>query len=522
MKTIQELTDERAHVLDEIDDIINTAKEAKRSMTDDERAKHDELVEKVEGEGGLDDAIRAAKVDADDALRIDRQEARRSAAFPVPNINVRGSESVGADVTRNLDDLLWSTAETVQSVGGNAQVNVDQVVVRSSVNDPGHAAPRISAFRPEHRESIRNFQNTVAEMAIVGMMVDKDADTSRKGFEVARSLPQFKDRWQHALRAMDVDTSGEGAEWVPTGIGASLHEQVRASGKVAPLFQRINLPTNPWKWPIEGADLTAYRVAEPTGDSASKVTASTAGTAAATFDAEIFGARTLWSRSLDADSALAIAPYQRMKIVQAFVDAEEKAILDGDSDGTHQDSDTQSAGASHASSAWDGLRKKALAQTSQATTSTTAANLLALRQSMGKWGVNPADLAFIIGVSAYHDIVGDTNLVTVDKFGPNATILTGQVGALYGVPVIVSEHVRENLNASGVHDGITATKTYNLCVNRNEWVLGQRMALDVMTDDVLYAETFQRVAIGFMREDFQHVGTAAANDDTSIGYNVTP
>jgi hypothetical protein len=96
----------------------------------------------------------------------------------------------------------------------------------------------------------------------------------------------------------------------------NLHEKVRAMGKVAPLFTRIDLPTNPWKWPIEGADATAYRVAEPTADTESKMTASTPGTAAATFDAEIFGGRTLFSRSLEADSALAILPYATAKLVR--------------------------------------------------------------------------------------------------------------------------------------------------------------------------------------------------------------
>ena len=96
------------------------------------------------------------------------------------------------------------------------------------------------------------------------------------------------------------------------------------------------------------------------------------------------------------------------------------------------------------------------------------------------------------------------------------------IGSLYGVPVIVSEFVRENLNASGVQDGITTTKSYNLCVNRNEWVMGQRMALDVEVDDSIYRETYQRVVVGFMREDFQNVGEASSNDDTAIGYNLTP
>jgi HK97 family phage major capsid protein len=321
---------------------------------------------------------------------------------------------------------------------------------------------------------------------------------------------------------MDVDTANEGIDWIPTGLGAGVQEQVRASGKVAPLFDVIDLPTNPWKWPIAGADPVAYRVAEPTSNTATKTTASTMGTNAATFDAEIFGSRNLWSKSLDADSAVAIAPRMVRMVVQAFVDAQEKAILDGDQDGTHQDSDVNALGATDARWAWDGLRKKAIAQTTVTATTTSVANLLALRAGMGKWGINPADLAYIVGVSAYHDLLADSNLLTVDKLGPQATILSGQVGSIGGVPVIVSEHVRENLNASGVHDAITTTKTYNLCVNRREWAMGQRTALDVEIDDSIYRETYQRVAVGFMREDFQHIGSAATNEDTAISFNVTP
>jgi HK97 family phage major capsid protein len=523
MRTLQELQDERARLLNVIDDVIRTAQaDGGRALTDDERTRHDDAVTALEGPDGVDAQIVIRTAEAGDADRAAAHIAR-SARFNVPNVNVRGNESVGAGVTRDLDEILWATDTVVRATSGNAQIPIEQVIVRSKHdNGPGKLAPRITAFKLEDRELVRSFQQTVADMAIVGMMVDRDANTSAKGFQVARSLPQFKDRWNGILRAMDVDTSAEGTEWVPTGIGASLHEKVRASGKVAPLFARINLPTNPWKWPLEGADLTAYRVAEPTADNASKVTASTAGTAAATFDAEILGARTLWSRSLDADSAIAIMGFQQRKLVQAFVDAEERAVLDGDSDGTHQDADVQAIGATDARSAWDGLRKKALAQTVATATTCTALNLGIVRKAMGKWGVNPADLAFIIGVSNYHALLADTNLLTVDKMGPNAVILNGQVGSVFGVPVIVSEHVREVLNASGVEDGITQTKTYMLCVNRNEWALGTRMALDVETDDSIYRESYQRVAVAFMREDLQCIGSAATDENTAIAYNVTP
>jgi len=48
------------------------------------------------------------------------------------------------------------------------------------------------------------------------------------------------------------------------------------------------------------------------------------------------------------------------------------------------------------------------------------------------------------------------------------------------------------------------------------------MALDVEVDDSIYRETYQRVVVGFMREDFQSLADSATNEDTAIAYNVTP
>lgn len=524
--SIPDLTDERSRLLTEVDDILATAREASRSvLEDDERARHDAAVARIDE---IDSALAQAEIARADADRFQAAEVRRSR---YASVGVNTITSAPAHAARSLDELLWATDEAVPAgtfdkagrfhQHGTAVNAVEQVVVRSQDDDLVQA-PRITDFVPEQRQAIRSFQQTVADMALFGLLADRSARSSRDGFEAARSHRLFADRWAQICRALDVDTSGEGGTWVPTGIGASLHEKVRAAGRVSALFARIDLPTNPWKWPIEGADATAYRVAEPTGDTETKVGASTPGTVAATFDAEIFGARTLFSRSLEADSALAILPYAQRKLIQAFVDAEEKAILDGDSDGTHQDTDVQAIGATDPRTAWDGLRKRALANASAATTSSTVANLAAIRALMGKWGLNPADLAFIVGVSAAHDLISDSNVLTVDKMGPNATILNGQLASVYGIPIIVSEHVRENLNASGIQDGITTTKTYNLCVNRSEWAMGQRMALDVEVDDSIYRETYQRVVVGFMREDFQNIGDASGNDDTAIGYNVTP
>lgn len=525
--TLEDLQAARGRQMARMEDIIATAQQATRSLTLEERGEYDAAASEFDR---LTGEIDAAVAEQGDAARSAGLAARRSLSIPMVNRIDTPPPSAG----RSLDELLWSTDEDVAAgsldkTGAfrshfGARNPVEQVVVRNGNDDLAYA-PRIGEFRAEHRQAVRSFQRLVADMSLWGLMVDRSARSGADGFVAARSHRTWKDRWGHALRAMDTDTSNEGIDWIPTGIGASLHEKVRAVGKLAPLFARIDLPTNPWKWPLEGADGTAYRVAEPTSDTATKVTASTPGTSGATFDAEIFGGRFIVSRSLEADSALAILPYAQRKLVQAFVNAEERAILDGDTDGTHQDSDTNTAGATDAAWAWDGLRKRGLANaaTAGSNVALTVANLATIRAGMGKYGLMPTELVYVVSVSSYFDLLGDSNVLTVDKMGAQATILNGQLASIYGIPVIVSEYVRENLNASGVYDGTTTNRTYGLIVNRNEWVMGQRMALEVEVDDSIYRETFQRVILGFMREDLQNVNTDGSSaDDTAIIYNIAP
>jgi hypothetical protein len=437
MLTIQEMADDRARGLDAVDDIIRTAQEAERPLTDAERADIDYINAHVDAYTA--DITRARQDEGDQVIRANH-DARRSWTAP-QTVNFNTITTAPATATRSLDELLWATEDVVRagesSDDGIFRANpygavapVDQVVIRSDMNAAGTLAPRISEVLPDHRHAVRSFQKTVADMAIFGMMIDKDASDSRKGFEVARSHRAFADQWSHVLRALDVDTSGEGGTWVPTGIGANLHEKTRAMGKVAPLFTRIDIPTNPWKWPLEGADATAYRVAEPTGDTATKVTASTPGhrrrrrstprsSAVGSCSPESSRPTRRWRSSRSCSQAR-----------QAFVDAEEKAILDGDTDGTHQDTDTNSAGATDAAWAWDGLRKRALAERSASGDhGSTVANLLA-SGPMGKWGVNPPTWRSSSAMSSYYALLTDTNVLTVDKFGPNATILNGQLGSV--------------------------------------------------------------------------------------------
>ena len=70
----------------------------------------------------------------------------------------------------------------------------------------------------------------------------------------------------------------------------------------------------------------------------------------------------------------------------------------------------------------------------------TSALLLAAREGMGRYGVNPTDMAYIVSNDGFYDLLNDANFQTLDEVGSDlAARITGTIGAVYGTPVIVSE-----------------------------------------------------------------------------------
>ncbi len=322
-----------------------------------------------------------------------------------------------------------------------------------------------------------------------------------------------------ALRkAMDTATADEGLEWVPTGFSGELVRKVKLQLKVAALHRRIVTPTNPFKLPIDGADATAYLFAESTSDTSTKITASTPGTSGVTFDAVKLACRVLVSTELEEDSVVAILPLLRDKIVQALAEAQEDATINGDTAGTHMDGDVTSS--TDVRKAWNGYRKTVLSAAKIDCSTFNKTNLRAIRTAMGKYGVNPNNLAWIAGISDYNKMLGLDEVVTLDKYGPSATILTGELGKFDGIPIVVSEFIREDLNASGIYDGITTDKTVLPLVYRPAFLFGDRRNITLKVSQELYMETDQDVAIATQRLDFQPVQDATTEPIVGLGYNI--
>jgi len=154
--------------------------------------------------------------------------------------------------------------------------------------------------------------------------------------------------------------------------------------------------------------------------------------------------------------------------------------------------------------------------------------LAQMKGVLKEYGQMPDDGLWVSGYSGFIRLLtlydktsgGTPMLLTQDKMGAGATFPRGQLGLLYGSPFVVSQFMREDLNASGIYDNVTVTKTALLYANRRAFQGGERRATTVKRYDELKAETDQILVMGTYRAAFAPVNYAGTQRFVSLGRNI--
>ncbi len=327
------------------------------------------------------------------------------------------------------------------------------------------------------------------------------------------------------VRSFSSTAAGDGDEWVPTILSASYVEEYELERRLSGALKELPMTGNPWELPVQ-TDVTKARII---GEGAA-MTDVNFGTDKLTFNSTRLGEYFLLPEELNEDSAPAILELARRDVVAAQIRAIESALINGDTTGTHMDSDVTAA--SDHRKAWKGLRKLALEASSTVDFggAVTEAKLLDMRKLAGKYGVNPKELAWVVGPNAYAQMLKLDNVTTLEKFGPQATVLSGALAVYFGIPVIVSEYVREDLNATGVYDGVVSTKTAIHLANITRFYIGRRRPIRVRVMQDARAEYDRWQLASYQRLDFKghkQAGQTYASGSTStersaiLGINVS-
>jgi hypothetical protein len=85
-------------------------------------------------------------------------------------------------------------------------------------------------------------------------------------------------------------------------------------------------------------------------------------------------------------------------------------------------------------------------------------------------------------------------VVTLEKFGTQATVLTGQLASLAGIPIVMSRFMGADMNASGLYDNATKDKTGFLVFNTDSWYQYLRRQITVESDKDITSGAIQIVS----------------------------
>ena len=336
------------------------------------------------------------------------------------------------------------------------------------------------------------------------------------------ALRPFEESHKKALATGNV---GAGAEWVPTEFTADLIDEVRLATLVSGLFRVIPMSAPTYTVPVSTARPRAYIASQASSDSPTSARSSNLGTGNISLTPVTFAVRVNLSYEWQEDSIVPALPLVREKIVAGLVDGVEDAVINGDTtSGAHQDTGLQSTFDSTPDdvrvASWSGLRKlvnsAAKVDFDTGTEAFTTANFRAIRKTMGVYGQRPEDLAWIVSMNAYIRMLSLAEVITMDKIGALATILTGQLGAYDMIPIIVSEYVRTDLNTSGVYDAATITQTIALCVHRPSFLFGERRGITVEMET--RPSDQQHIMIATLRRDWKKA-RATGDNPVGLGYD---
>lgn len=299
-------------------------------------------------------------------------------------------------------------------------------------------------------------------------------------------LKRHFERGPDIVRQVFADNASEGADFIPDVVLAELSRRLDLPRNVVALFPTQNIPTGgTTSNPFLIAGCQPFIVGTPAaGDlDPADIMRSVPSSTSITTSPKTWGVSLPASRDATEDSIVEWAPFAQLMLAEAVRDGEEDAYINADTNGGDTGLATwnprsrwNSLGSNldHRKS-YIGLRAHSFdASSAGSLAAETAVGILAELIHMD----SPQFMDDVVGITSPEwvllKLLTDSNLLTVDKYGSLATLLTGEIGSIGGKRIVMSEFVDVQYNASGIFDDTTKTKTGFLWVNRNRWATAQR------------------------------------------------
>ena len=305
--------------------------------------------------------------------------------------------------------------------------------------------------------------------------------------------------YQAAVRAMDTAESGYGSQLVGAQYVGDLWEAARPESRVLALFDMFEMTAPTAYLPVEADLPEMLYVSENTSATSSDYSTDKSGSNRVQVDAKKFVIHQVWSGEMEEDSIIPYLPFLRRQAMLSLAHYGDSLVINGDTTnagtGNVNLDDADPADTKHYLAA-DGLRHAVIVDntdngTDHSGAALSYAGLTGLRGLMVDstylmdWGhpTRPEDLVYLMDVWTADEVAELDEVITVDKYGPAATILTGEVSRIGRNPMIATMAMGKT-EADGKISTTAGNNTLGqaLAVNRRGLKVGWRRRVKVETE----------------------------------------
>ena len=427
----------------------------------------------------------AEKAATDVEVQKASEEAKQEEHKTIVQAGLTGAERLMSDVEKRIDARSTNLEDVVKGLEAQLAEKSEEIM---SIRD----SKRNFSDRQSTGDWKKAFESDIIDAKFAGLATGKGWNN-----DYAKSVME-------KVNVMSgVEVSSADFEQV---VSNQIERDIQNELVLAPLFREIPMTSANMIIPIlpdSGyAEFTANQVAsgsapkgnlDPRGDAYDP-----ANGAGVDLTERVLSTKKLISQSYlgnetEEDAILPILPLIRESMVRSHARAIENAMLAGDdADGAFGTGGASFEGLLHLARNDSDFTQSA---TAFATDTVTAADLLAMRKNMGKYGVNPNDVVYLVSQTTYYQLLEDAEFQDANLVGDIATKLSGEIGQVFGSRVLLCDEFAtpavSKFAAVAVYTrnyvvprlrGVTVESDYEVANQRRVLVASQRIGFTDLID----------------------------------------
>lgn len=424
----------------------------------------------------------------------------------------QSSEALHEDSTKENDKMAEQVVESIDLTEAKAEVNKSVATVSAprvadlvektgeAILKEADAKEKAGAYTPTQTDEVKELQAQMAKYRdeIKALQNSKMlyAENSRTGSQFSEKEMANAVLLSKLLNKRDVFDTKYGSRMKAvtsetlflSNFSSNIYTEMEQQLVIAPMFNRIPVDAKSFRVPVADEDTDGDVAMFASGTYATGIADLTNVPAsnqhsisAVEFTPHKFMASTHLAKDEEEDTVLPLIDFLRTAATRRLARAIDKSILRGTgalSGFTASPTNAITAGTGYAS-VIKGITALAAAASLNTPTGTTTdkadpSDIAAARTLMGKYGLQLGnDLVYVTSIEGYNNLVTTADFRTVDKFGPNATYLTGSVGAVYGIPIVVSEFM---------DSAAAASSTIGTLIYKPGFLIAERRGIEVESE----------------------------------------